>query len=73
MIEIDTTESEHAVDEGGFTVIDVSNNGDVSDFLEEFFLRFGKLTNLGEWGEGFSEKIRGEGVVFFGEGVEESS
>ncbi len=73
LTEVNTTKAEHGIDKGGFTMIDVSNNGDVSDFFEEFFLRFSKLGNFGEGGERFSEKIRGERGVLFGEGVEEIS
>lgn len=73
LTEINATKSEHAVDESGFTMIDVCNNGDVSDFFEELFLRIGKLGDFGEGGKGFSEKMGGESVVFFWEGVEEIS
>lgn len=73
LTEVNTAVTEHGIDKGGLAMIDVSNNGDVSDFFEELFLRFGKLGNFGERGEGFSEKIRGEWGAFFGEGVEEIS
>ena len=68
--EVNTTKSEHAVDKGSFTVIDVSNNGDISDFFEEFFLRVGNLVKCAEGGKRISEKVRGEGVILFGESVE---
>ncbi len=60
LTEVNTTVTEHGIDKSGLTMIDVSNNGDVSDFFKELFLRFGKLGNFGEGGDRFSEKIRGE-------------
>ncbi len=60
LTEVNTAVTEHGIDKGGLTMIDVSNNGDVSDFLKKLFLRFGKLSNFGEGGDGFSEKIRGK-------------
>lgn len=37
---VHSTESEHGVDQGGFTVIDVSNDCDIPDFLYEFLWCF---------------------------------
>ena len=48
LIEIDPTMSQHAINKCGFPVIDVSNNGNIPDFLYELFRSLSELCNFGK-------------------------
>lgn len=73
LTEVNSSESEHAVDKSCLAMIDVSNNGNVSDFFDHFFSTIDWLSHLTEKRDRPLCQIRGWMKSLERESVEEIS